>query len=238
MTIPPIKSRFPHPSQSQADGLLAVGGLLHPDWLLDAYRNGIFPWPMSDECEEQDSEESFPMLWWSPDPRAILPLDGLHVSKRLLRTLRSNKYEVTINRAFDQVIRGCAYGPGREQGTWITDEMIEAYCRMHHLGHAHCVEAWLDGQLAGGVYGLAIGGLFAAESMFRYERDASKVALAYLVEHLKQRGYELLDIQEITPHTKRLGAVEICREDYLSQLQDVVDLPISFGAEFEEPIPW
>ena len=193
---------------------------------------------MSDECHEEDSREPFPMLWWSPDPRAILPLDGMHISKRLQRTLRSGKYEVTIDQAFDQVIRGCAYGPGREGGTWITDEMIEAYCRMHQLGHAHSVEAWLNGELAGGVYGLAIGGLFAAESMFRYERDASKVALANLVSHLSHRGFRLMDIQEITAHTKRLGAIEISRDEYLEKLSSVVELPVSFGNKLDVPSRW
>ena len=193
---------------------------------------------MSDECREDDACESLPMLWWSPDPRAILPLDGLYISKRLRRTLKSGKYEVTVDQAFDQVIRGCAFGPGREGGTWITDEMMTAYCRMYQLGHAHSIETWLNGELAGGVYGLAVGGLFAAESMFHAERDASKVALAHLVTHLSQSGFRLMDIQEMTPHTERLGAIEVCRNEYLTMLSEVVDLPISFGSELNVPNRW
>ena len=174
-----------------------------------------------------------PMFWWSLDPRAIIELDGLHVSRRLARTLRAGRFEVTCDRDFSGVIRGCAGGPGREGGTWITPRMIRAYRRMFALGHAHSVEAWHEGRLAGGVYGVAIGGLFAAESMFHHVRDASKVALARLVEHLRRRGYRLLDIQQLTPHTARLGATEIPRREYLARLADAVVLPVTFGDRIE-----
>ncbi len=211
---------FPAPADSTPDGLVAVGGDLAPERLLDAYRHGIFPWPVDDEEE---------MLWWSPDPRAILPLNGLHISRRLRRTLRSGKFEVTCNQAFAEVLHGCATGPGREGGTWLTGEMIRAYCHLHELGHAHSVETWHQGRLVGGTYGVAIGGLFAAESMFYQVRDASKVALVNLVTHLLEQRFELLDVQQWTPHTGRLGVVEISRDEYLLQLAKAVEQPVMFG---------
>lgn len=219
-----------------------MGGLLEPDWLLDAYRHGIFPWPMSDE-EEDNAEENIaeeePMLWWSPDPRAVIPLDGMHISKRLRRTLRAGKFRVTCDTAFAQVLVGCAEGPGREEGTWLTPDMQVAYVEMHTLGHAHSVEVWNESELVGGVYGLGLGALFAAESMFHYQTDASKVAVAHLVAHLRLRGYQLLDIQQWTEHTGRLGAVEISRAAYLGQLPSLVDLPITFGEKLEtETFEW
>lgn len=210
---------FPPPSEATPDGLVAVGGHLSPEWLLDAYRHGIFPWPVYDDE---------PMLWWSPDPRAILPLNDMKISRRLRRTLRSGKFQVTCNQAFAQVLTGCATGPGREDGTWLTQQMLDAYTIMHQLGHAHSFETWYQDQLVGGVYGIAIGGFFAAESMFYRQRDASKVALASLVDHLNRRGYQLLDVQQWTPHTGRLGVIEISRDDYLDRLAAAVRLPVTF----------
>lgn len=169
------------------------------------------------------------MLWWSPDPRAILPLDGLVISRRLQRTIRSHKFEITCDRAFSEVIRSCATGPGREAGTWLTDAMIAGYERLHQLGHVHSVEAWHGGKLAGGIYGVAIGGAFSAESMFFRVRDASKVALVALVTHLRESGYQLLDVQQWTPHTARFGVVEIARDEYLRRLREAVELPVEFG---------
>jgi leucyl/phenylalanyl-tRNA--protein transferase len=202
--------------------LVGFGGELSPEWLLDAYRHGIFPWPIL--------EEGAPMAWWSLDPRAILELDGgLHVSRRLERTLRSQKFQVTRDRDFHGVIRGCATGPGRRGLTWLTGEMIAAYVRLFELGHAHSVETWQGGKLAGGIYGVAIGGFFAAESMFFNIRDASKVALVHLVGHLHARGYLLLDIQQWTEHSARLGAIEIPRDEYLDRLAAAIDLPVSFA---------
>ena len=215
---------FPPPTESTPEGLVAVGGDLSPDRLLDAYRHGIFPWPMDDEDE---------MLWWSPDPRGILPLEGMYISQRLRRTLRSGKFEVTCNQAFSQVLTGCATGPGREGGTWLNREMIDAYTTLHRLGHAHSVEAWHEGVLVGGTYGVAIGGLFAAESMFYRLRDASKVALAHLVTHLNARGYVLLDVQQWTPHTSRLGVVEISRDEYLERLATAIPRQVTFGDALE-----
>jgi leucyl/phenylalanyl-tRNA--protein transferase len=214
------KSRFfPPAERAGPEGLVAIGGDLSPERLLDAYRHGIFPWPSSDRD---------PMLWWSPDPRAILPLDGMHVSRRLERTIKSGKFAILRDTDFAAVIAGCAMGRGREGGTWLTPAMIAAYTELHRLGHAHCVEAWHDARLAGGVYGVAIGGAFAAESMFYRKRDASKAALAALVEHLRSQGFTLLDIQQWTPHTGRLGAIEIPRREYLNRLAAAVSVSTRF----------
>ena len=207
---------FTLPDWAEPLGLVAVGGDLRPARLLDAYRHGIFPWYSDGE----------PVLWWSPDPRAIFELDGLHVSRRLRRTIRSGRFTPTVNRDFTGVMRGCADRPG--EGTWITADMIAAYEELHRRGHAHSVEVWHEGRLAGGVYGVAVGGLFAGESMFTRVRDASKVALAYLVERLRQRGFWLFDIQLLTPHTASLGAVEIPRGKYLARLRQALACDVSF----------
>jgi leucyl/phenylalanyl-tRNA--protein transferase len=211
---------FPSPLETSADGLVCVGGRLSPDWLLDAYRHGIFPWPVWDDE---------PMAWWSLDPRATIELDGLHISRRLQRTLRSARFEVTRDRDFAGVIDGCATASGRIGETWLTPKMIAAYRELHRLGHTHSVEVWGEGALVGGTYGVSIGGLFAAESMFHRATDASKVAIVYLVEHLRARGYRLLDIQQWTPHTGRMGAIEIPRAEYLRRLAAARDLPVTFG---------
>lgn len=242
---------FPPPTATTPEGLLCIGGRLTPDWLLDAYGHGIFPWPMWDDE---------PIAWWSPNPRAIIELDGLQVPRRLARTLRSGCFLATCDRDFEGVIRGCASAGDRVNNTWLTAAMIEAYRRMHALGYAHSVEVWLPSpigrgaggegasplgkvphpnplpkgegmHLAGGTYGIAIGGLFAAESMFYRERDASKIALAHLVNHLRACGYRLFDIQQWTPHTGRLGAVEIPRLEYLRRLAQAIELPVTFGSE-------
>jgi leucyl/phenylalanyl-tRNA--protein transferase len=221
MTALPPSRFFPPAESADADGLVAVGGELTPAWLLDAYRHGIFPWPLDGD---------FPyMLWWSPDPRAIIELDGLKVSRRLARTCRSGRFEISSDRDFAAVIRGCATAQNRRVGTWLTKPMIAAYCRLFELGHAHSVEVWCQGRLAGGVYGVALGGLFAAESMFYRMRDASKVALACLLPHLRARGYRLFDIQQLTPHTARMGAVEIPRRQYLRRLAEALAVEASFG---------
>ncbi len=197
---------------------------LEVELLLDAYSHGIFPWPESDDE---------PLVWWSPDPRAILPLDSYYPSRRLLRRLRSGEFVATIDQAFVEVMQHCAEGPGREGGTWITPNMLQAYTQLHQLGHAHSVEIWSDGLLVGGTYGVAIGGLFSAESMFHRARDASTAAVTHLVAHLQARGYGLLDIQQATPHTSRLGAMEISRPTYLQLLAQVVDQPVTFGNQIE-----
>lgn len=206
------------PRLGEPEGLIGVGGDLSPALLLRAYSEGVFPW----------FSEGDPVLWWSPDPRAIIELDGLHVSRRLARTIRSGKFRVTFDRQFEAVMRAC--GETRPDGTWVTDEMIAAYSRLHREGHAHSVEVWHGDALAGGIYGVAIGGLFAGESMFHTVTDASKVALAALVEHLKKQGYVLFDVQMKTEHTERMGAVEITRDSYLARLHDAVAMGnVRFG---------
>lgn len=197
------------PEQADEDGFVGLGGNLSAPCLLRAYSEGIFPW----------YNEGDPILWWSPQPRAIFELDRFHISRRLARTIRSGKFQLTVNRCFDAVIRGCAV---RAEGTWITRDMIAAYERLHELGHAHSVESWHDGELAGGVYGVAIGAFFAAESMFYRVTDGSKVALAGLVERLKERAFEMLDTQFVTDHTRMLGASLIARSDYLRRLRKAI----------------
>jgi leucyl/phenylalanyl-tRNA--protein transferase len=207
---------FLDPERADADGLVAIGGDLSPPRVLDAYRRGIFPW----------FDDNSPILWWSPDPRAIFELDGLRISRRLARTVRSGKFTATVNRAFADVVRGCSHRPS--DGVWITADMIAAYTRLHELGHAHSVEVWHDGKLAGGVYGVTVGGLFAGESMFTRVRDASKVALVHLMERLRQRCFQLFDVQFLNDHTARLGAIEIPRRDYLARLRTAVSCDVTF----------
>ncbi|MFO0844366.1 MAG: leucyl/phenylalanyl-tRNA--protein transferase [Gemmataceae bacterium] len=207
---------FPDPELFDEQGLIAVGGDLSPTRLLAAYRAGIFPW----------YGEDTPILWWSPDPRAIFELDGLHVSRRLARTVRGGKFQVTFDQAFTAVMTGCGQ---REEGTWITPEMQAAYATLHQMGHAHSVEVWHGGELAGGVYGVTVGGLFAGESMFSRVTDASKVALVHLVERLRARGFTLFDIQDLNDHTSTLGGAEVPREEYLGRLREALAREVTFG---------
>ena len=197
------------PDQADPDGFVGLGGNLHPPSLLRAYCEGIFPW----------FNEGDPILWWSPHPRAIFEIERFHISRRFARTLRSGKFQITFNRDFAAVIRGCAV---REEGTWITASMMKAYEHLHQLGHAHSVESWVDGELTGGVYGISIGAFFAAESMFYRQTDGSKAALTGLVGRLRERGFELLDTQFVTEHTRSLGATEISRAAYLSRLRTAI----------------
>jgi leucyl/phenylalanyl-tRNA---protein transferase len=207
--LAPCRFEFPDPARADAEGLLAEGGDLEPSTLIAAYRAGIFPWPY----------EEHELLWWSPDPRAILPLDGLHVSRSLARLLRQGRFRVTLNAAFPDVIAGCA---DREE-TWITPALRAAYVRLHTLGWAHSVEVWApDGALAGGLYGVAVGALFSAESMFHRVRDASKVALVALVAHARRVGLTLLDVQVPSAHLTSLGARTIPRRDYLARVRGAV----------------
>jgi len=213
----PCRFRFPDPARADAEGLLAEGGDLEPSTLIAAYRAGIFPWPVEDH----------ELLWWSPDPRAILPLDALHVSRSLARRLRQQRFRVTLNAAFAEVIGGCA---DREE-TWITPALRTAYQRLHALGWAHSVEVWSpDGMLAGGLYGVAVGALFSAESMFHRARDASKVALVALVEHARRVGLTLLDVQVPSDHLASLGARTIPRREYLARVAEAVRRPVRMGA--------
>jgi leucyl/phenylalanyl-tRNA---protein transferase len=223
-TLPP-SAIFPPAEAAAPEGLIGVGGELTSGWILDAYRHGIFPWPFADGD----------LAWWSPDPRAVIELEHFHVPRRLARIARSGRFEITCNRDFEGVIDGCATAGDRKHQTWITPAMRSAYVRLHREGHAHSIEAWHEGALAGGIYGLAMAGLFAAESMFYRVSEASKVALVHLVNHLRRRGYALLDIQQLTPHTNRFGAVEISRRDYLRRLAAALDLPVTFGGRLQGP---
>ncbi len=218
--MPP--SRFFPPAEiADTDGLLALGGRLTPEWLLDAYQHGIFPWPHA-EIDE-------PMLWWSPDPRAVIEFERFHVSRRLAADASQPPVRGDLRSRFRGRHSRLCDRAGARRATWLTPRMIRAYVRLHELGHAHSVEAWDEGKLAGGTYGVAIGGLFAAESMFYRVPNASKVALVHLVRHLAARGYRLLDIQQLTANTARFGACEIPRGAYLKRLAEAVELPVSFG---------
>ena len=197
------------------EDVVALGADLEPGTILAAYRSGLFPMPIRQRRREV-------LAWWSPTPRGILPLDGLRVSRSLRRSC--SRFEIRLDTAFEQVIDACG-GPGRE-GRWITPEIRAAYLALHELGWVHSVEAWDEaGTLAGGLYGIAIGGLFAGESMFHRATDASKVSLVALVDLLQRAGGSLLDVQWVTPHLASLGAVEIPRERYLAMVADAVALP-------------
>jgi leucyl/phenylalanyl-tRNA--protein transferase len=213
-----LTAGFLDPEFADAEGLVGVGGDLCPERLLQAYRHGIFPF----------YDDSMPILWWSPDPRAVIELDGLKVSRRLARTVRSGRFQLSVDRAFRAVVEGCARRDGSD-GVWITPDMAVAYERLHRLGHAHSVEVWRGRELAGGLYGVAIGGLFAGESMFSRVTDASKVALVLLVERLRQNGYQLFDVQFLNPHTASLGATEIPRAEYLGRLRYALRCAATFN---------
>jgi leucyl/phenylalanyl-tRNA--protein transferase len=208
---------FPDPRSADADGLVTVGGDLSPSRLLAAYRRGIFPWTAN------------PVSWWSPDPRGIFELDQFHVSASLERVLRRKVFQVTRDHAFGEVMAGCAERAKGRESTWISPNFIRAYTQLHKLGHAHSVECWQDGELAGGIYGVVAGGLFAGESMFHRVSNASKVALHHLVMHLRERGFVLFDIQMVTPATRQLGAVKISRADYLRRLAAALAVDCDFG---------
>ena len=216
---------FDLPNALDADGLIRVGGELSPEWLLDAYTHGIFPWPLVEEYEL--------LAWWSPDPRAIIEIDAIHVPRRLARRCRSGEFALTCNRDFPQVIHRCATAQDRAGNTWLTQAMIDAYIALHEVGNAHSVEAWHEGELVGGIYGVAWGGMFAAESKFYLRRDASKVALVQLMRHLAARGFALFDIQQFTPHSGRLGARTIRRQEFLRRLDAALALPVTFGETLE-----
>jgi leucyl/phenylalanyl-tRNA--protein transferase len=218
LQLPPSKY-FPPAESADIDGVVGFGGKLTPEWLLDAYQHGIFPWPTGDPSQ--------PVPWCSPDPRAIFEFDKFHIPRRLGQIYRSGRFETTLDRDFSGVIRGCATSGERRGRTWITPPIIRAYIQLFEMHSAHSVEAWLDGELVGGLYGVGVGGAFAAESMFYRAPDASKVALIRLVEHLQKLGYLLLDIQQLTPHTARFGAIEIPREEYLRRLALALSKPVA-----------
>jgi len=213
--FPPIQSALKHPN-----GLLAAGGELSSERLLEGYRRGIFPWFSADD----------PILWWSPDPRMILFPAELKISRSLGKTLRNRPYEARFDSAFDDVMAGCAAPRKGEAGTWIGGGMLEAYRRLHRLGYAHSVETWIDGELAGGLYGVAIGRVFFGESMFSRVHDASKIALAALVGHLRSAGFRLIDCQMRTRHLETLGAREIPRRRFSRLLEELIHYPRSPGS--------
>ena len=199
------------------DGLLAVGGCLSTTRLLNAYRQGIFPWYNPDE----------PILWWSPNPRLVLFPENLNVSRSLRKTLRKQQFSVSFDTAFSDVLKGCAKPRPDDKGTWLSPEMQAAYGELHRLGYAHSIETWLGDELVGGLYGVALGQVFFGESMFHTKTDASKVAFVYLVENLINWGYQLIDCQVHTDHLVSLGAEEITRYEFTDLLEYYRDLPVS-----------
>jgi len=212
----PDSLSFPDHRAANREGLLALGGDLSVARLLLAYRSGIFPW--TDD----------PLTWWSPDPRAIFEINSFRPPKRLESKLRHHPFTLTVDRDFGAVIHACAEpAPGRES-TWISPRFVEAYVELHRQGHAHSVEVWNKDQLVGGIYGIAINGFFAGESMFHRVTDASKIALCHLMDHLRARKFELFDTQVLSPLTARLGAIEIRRRDYLDRLNTALRSPAHF----------
>lgn len=211
---------FPPPEGADPSGLVAVGGDLSTERLLAAYRSGIFPWPLVER----------PLLWFSPDPRMVLRPHEIVVSRSLRKTLRRGVYEVRLDTAFERVVRRCAEIPRRgEAGTWITSDMAEAYTRLHELGFAHSAEAWEDGALVGGLYGVSLGASFFGESMFADRPDASKVAFAVLVRQLDAWGFDLVDCQVHTEHLARFGAREWSRKRFLAALRRSLETPTRRG---------
>lgn len=211
---------FPPPDLAEDNGLIAIGGDLSVKRLLLAYTMGIFPW----------YSEGQPILWWSPDPRLVLFPQELKVSRSLRQTIRKNIYKVTMDKAFEEVVTLCAsVHRKKDGGTWITGEMKEAYTELYRLGFAHSVESWREGELAGGLYGVALGRVFFGESMFSLATDASKVSFLVLVEELKKRDFEIIDCQVTTRHLMSLGAREIPRREFLSRIHSALENPGSPG---------
>ena len=206
--LPPVESALREPN-----GLLAAGGELTPARLLDAYRHGVFPWFSPGQ----------PILWWSPDPRMVMHPEEFRLSRSLARVIRNGGFEVRLDTAFETVMRACAAPRPGQDGTWIQEDMIEAYCALHELGYAHSFEAWLDGELVGGLYGVAVGRMFYGESMFSRTSNASKVALAHLVRQLERWDFPLIDCQMNTAHLASLGARDIPRAEFVEQVQELVN---------------
>lgn len=211
-----------HLAMSDPNGLLAIGGDLTTEWLLEAYKKGIFPWFNEDD----------PILWWTPNPRSVLFTDMLKVHKSLQKTIRKGRFQVTLDQAFVDVMKQCAEVPRAEQdGTWITQQMLEAYTNLHQSGHAHSVEVWQEKQLVGGLYGVSIGKVFFGESMFSKATDASKVALVALCDQLRHWGFRIIDTQIETAHLKSLGAKLISREQFEKLIEEDIPKPAP-------PHPW
>lgn len=212
---------FPSPQLAPQEGLLAVGGDLSRERLLLAYRTGIFPWYSENE----------PIMWWSPDPRLVLYPEQLRVSKSLKKIINKSLFKLTMDQAFDAVINACARSRTEaNEGTWIVDEMIVAYCKLHQAGFAHSVEAWQDGKLAGGLYGVSLGRCFFGESMFTRISNASKVAFVALVRYLQELNFDLIDCQVANPHLQSLGATEIPRTRFLAELAQSLKAPTRRGS--------
>lgn len=212
---------FPPPHLAEDDGLLAVGGDLSPERILTAYSMGIFPW----------YSQGDPILWWSPAPRLILEPTQFKLSKKTAKLMRREIFKTTFDRAFSEVIKACSTeGNRKTKGTWITNDMIDAYIRLHELGAAHSVECWFDGELAGGLYGLSLGGIFFGESMFTRVDNASKIALATLIKQLIEWKFDLVDCQLASEHLIRLGAREISREEFASRIEKSIKKPSRLGS--------
>lgn len=206
--------RFPNPEQAAVEGIVVIGGELHAANLLQAYRRGIFPWPI----------DGWPLPWFCPEERAILDFRDLHVSRSLQREVKRAPFRLTIDKDFSAVVHACANAERKDEiGTWITPDMIRAYCELHDEGHAHSVEAWEGDSLVGGIYGVDAGGAFAGESMFYARPNASKLALLHLIEYLNERGLDWLDIQVMTPHMHAFGAKEIIRREFLRKLDTALE---------------
>ncbi len=221
ISFPPVTQALRSPN-----GLLAAGGDLSATRLLEAYRHGIFPW----------FSEGEPILWWSPDPRMVLFPGEFRISHSLRKTLHKGRYEVRTDSAFEQVMRACAAPREGAHGTWIHEEMITAYCKLHRMGHAHSVETWLDGELVGGLYGMALGRMFYGESMFSRKTDASKIALAHLCAQLERWNFGMIDCQMNTPHLASLGAREIPRKEFIVRLQDLINYAPVTAWRFDEDL--
>ena len=204
---------FPPAWLARSDGLLCIGGDLSPKRLLLAYKNGIFPWFSKNE----------PILWWSPDPRLILFPKKIKILKKIKKKINKNIYSITVNKAFEQTIRSCAKPRKKKhEGTWLVDEMVDSYIKLHTLGYAHSIETWRENKLVGGLYGICLGKSFFGESMFSFENDASKIALVALSNHLKKQGFDLIDCQVTTNHLLSMGAVEISRNSFLDIILESV----------------
>ncbi len=199
----------------EPNGLLAAGGELTPHWLTDAYQNGIFPWFSDDD----------PILWWSPSPRCVMFPEQFHLSKSLRKTIRNLHYEIRIDQSFEKVMRACAAPRADQNGTWISEEIIEAYTQLHRMGIAHSVELWVENELVGGLYGLNFGRIFFGESMFSLRANASKIVFHHLCGKLQEANYAVIDCQVYNPHLASLGAVEIDRERFKNLLQGCSEQP-------------
>jgi len=212
---------FPPPEGATPEGIVCMGGNLSPGFLISAYRQGIFPWFSDDE----------PIVWWSPDPRFVLYPDQLHITQTMAKIIRQRRFELSLDRDFEAVIRACSSTPRKGQdGTWITADMIDAYRELHRLGLAHSAEARIDGELVGGLYGVSLGSIFFGESMFSHVSDASKAVFIPLVQRLGREGFTLIDSQVYTDHLAGLGAVNIPRKTYLAALNEALKAPTRKGS--------